>query len=218
MTTDGHRHAPTLDDTLDFVNTLELSAKGPIEHLGTLDLALDWLVDRALLDPAAASAERGSAGLGRGSASRLAGIHRVRDALREVADAVAVERPADRDAVDVVNRTLRAREVIELTPAADGISVGDRDAADAVGDALARLVEPLAETVVSGRTDRLRVCENETCRWVFFDRSRGGHRRWCDMRTCGNRAKAARHRAKLRESQVSPEDGAVLTPEDDGQA
>jgi len=205
MTTDGQRHAPTIDDTLDFVNTLELSEKGSIEHLGTLDAALDWLVERRLLRPDAASAERRRAGLGRGSASRLAGIHRLRDALREVADAVAVERPADPDAVDAVNRTLRAREVIELAPAPDGISVGDRDAVDAVGDALARLVEPLAETVESGRTDRLRVCENATCRWVFFDRSRGGHRRWCDMRTCGNRVKAARHRAKLRESQASAE-------------
>jgi predicted RNA-binding Zn ribbon-like protein len=198
MTTDGHRHAASLDDSLDFVNTLELSDSGPIEHLPSLDAALAWLADRGLLHPDAASAERRAAGIGRGAAGRLAGIHRVRDALREVADAVAVERPADPEAVEIVNRTLRSREVIELAPAQDGISVRERDAIDALGDALARLVEPLAETVVSGRADRLRVCENETCRWVFFDRSRGGHRRWCDMRTCGNRVKARRHRERVR--------------------
>jgi predicted RNA-binding Zn ribbon-like protein len=200
MNSDGHRHAATLDDTLDFVNTLEHTAVAPIEHLGTLEAALDWLVSRDLLHPEAAAAEARSAGLGRGAAGRLAGIHRVRDALREVADAVAIERPADAEAVEIVNRTLRAREVVELTPSADGITVRDRDAADAFGDALARLVEPLAETVVSGRADRLRVCENETCRWVFFDRSRASRRRWCDMRTCGNRVKARRHRERVREA------------------
>jgi predicted RNA-binding Zn ribbon-like protein len=31
---------------------------------------------------------------------------------------------------------------------------------------------------------------------VFYDTSRTGRRRWCDMATCGNRAKAARHRAR----------------------
>lgn len=198
MTNDGRRHAASLDDTLDFVNTLELSEAGPIEHLPSLDAALAWLADRGLLGADAASAERRAAGIGRGAAGRLTGIHRVRDALREVADAVAVERPADPEAVEIVNRTLRSREVIELAPTAEGISVRERDAIDALGDALARLVEPLAETVISGRADRLRVCENETCRWVFFDRSRGGRRRWCDMRTCGNRVKARRHRERAR--------------------
>lgn len=205
MTPEGHRHAATLDDTLDFVNTLEHTAVAPIEHLPTLDDALSWLIDRDLLDARDAAIERRSAGLGRAAAGRLATIHRVRDALREVADAVAVERPADHEAVEVVNRTLRSREVIELTPAPDGISVGDRQAVDAVGDALARLVEPLAETVASGRADRLRVCENETCRWVFLDRSRAGNRRWCDMRTCGNRVKARRHRARIRDARQLPE-------------
>jgi predicted RNA-binding Zn ribbon-like protein len=33
---------------------------------------------------------------------------------------------------------------------------------------------------------------------VFFDESRGGQRRWCDMATCGNQAKAARHRARAK--------------------
>ncbi len=31
------------------------------------------------------------------------------------------------------------------------------------------------------------------CDWLFLDTSRGHRRRWCDMSTCGNRAKARRH-------------------------
>lgn len=38
---------------------------------------------------------------------------------------------------------------------------------------------------------RLKCCPN--CHWLFVDRSRNASRVWCDMLTCGNRAKARRH-------------------------
>jgi predicted RNA-binding Zn ribbon-like protein len=50
--------------------------------------------------------------------------------------------------------------------------------------------------LTSGNPDRIKVCDNDRCLWVFYDTSRTGRRRWCDMATCGNRAKAARHRAR----------------------
>ena len=40
--------------------------------------------------------------------------------------------------------------------------------------------------------DRLRVCDGRDCGWVFVDTSKNGRRRWCDMATCGNVAKARR--------------------------
>lgn len=39
---------------------------------------------------------------------------------------------------------------------------------------------------------RLRVCDGRDCGWVFVDTSKSGRRRWCDMATCGNTAKAQR--------------------------
>jgi predicted RNA-binding Zn ribbon-like protein len=42
----------------------------------------------------------------------------------------------------------------------------------------------------------MRICANEECRWVFRDYSPAARRKWCDMSTCGNRAKAARHRER----------------------
>ena len=63
-------------------------------------------------------------------------------------------------------------------------------------DALARLCDPLVTELTSGSPERIKICDNDRCRWVFYDTSRTGRRRWCDMATCGNRAKAARHRAR----------------------
>ncbi len=36
----------------------------------------------------------------------------------------------------------------------------------------------------------VRECGVGTCRWLFVDRSKNHSRRWCDMKTCGNRIKA----------------------------
>jgi predicted RNA-binding Zn ribbon-like protein len=39
----------------------------------------------------------------------------------------------------------------------------------------------------------VRTCDR--CGWFFVDTSRGRRRRWCNMRICGNQAKAARYRS-----------------------
>jgi len=46
----------------------------------------------------------------------------------------------------------------------------------------------------------IRRCANPDCLWLFVDESRNGTRRWCDMTSCGNRAKARRHYAKVRQA------------------
>ncbi len=50
----------------------------------------------------------------------------------------------------------------------------------------------ILDALVRLPSERLRVCPR--CGWLFFDSTRGGKRRWCQMRTCGNREKAQRHR------------------------
>jgi predicted RNA-binding Zn ribbon-like protein len=47
------------------------------------------------------------------------------------------------------------------------------------------------------RSDELaRVRQCKRCTWLFVDRGRGVGRRWCAMRTCGNRAKAEAFRER----------------------
>ena len=69
------------------------------------------------------------------------------------------------------------------------------------GDAFAGLMIPIVESaadaLVQNELPRVRSCADARCHRVFFDATKNGQRRWCDMGTCGNRAKAARHRAKV---------------------
>ena len=46
-----------------------------------------------------------------------------------------------------------------------------------------------AEMLVSGQRQRVRECAAGDCRWLFLDTSKNRSRRWCDMKSCGNRAK-----------------------------
>lgn len=45
---------------------------------------------------------------------------------------------------------------------------------------------------------QLGVCAGRNCGWVFLDTSKSRRRRWCDMKTCGNAAKASRRYARHR--------------------
>jgi predicted RNA-binding Zn ribbon-like protein len=50
-----------------------------------------------------------------------------------------------------------------------------------------------ADLLTSDRLQKVRMCEADTCAWLFLDESRNHSRRWCDMKVCGNREKARRH-------------------------
>ncbi|HKN11149.1 MAG TPA: CGNR zinc finger domain-containing protein, partial [Pseudomonadota bacterium] len=44
----------------------------------------------------------------------------------------------------------------------------------------------------------VKACEGHACTLMFVDRTRGRARRWCSMAACGNRAKQAAHRNRLK--------------------
>src|SRR5215470_16223001 len=51
-----------------------------------------------------------------------------------------------------------------------------------------------AELIVAGAAGRVRTCASPRCDAVFVDLSRNQTRRYCDSRTCGNRAHVAAYR------------------------
>jgi predicted RNA-binding Zn ribbon-like protein len=203
----GHAHDVSLDDTFDFLN--DGTENGfPVDP--DLDAVLNWFVDRAVIHLEGADRLRAQVAVKPNLAARdLTRVRGLRGALREVAHSIAEQRGPRPGVLDTVNRALHARQVIELIPSSDGISVDHRHVGDPIDDALARLADPLVRELTAGHPERIKICDDGTCRFVFYDTSPTGRRRWCDMATCGNRAKAARHRARAK----GATDGDAQTPE-----
>lgn len=193
------RSAPRRRLWLEFVNT-DTAPHVPrgdlLRDFGTL---LRWLVDahvvdteragglgrRALLQPAAATAT-------------LVDARRVRAALRVLAERGSTSPKARDEAVAEINRVLgrstgtrRLEQVAPEQYVRLFVPTGD-----AFAGLMIPIVESAADALVLDELSRVRRCADPRCTRVFLDTSRNGTRRWCDMGTCGNRAKAARHRAR----------------------
>lgn len=188
---------------LDFVNS-DRSALRPARTSDALDdfeTYVGWLGAARVLDQ-----ERGVAMLRRAQqqpTAATAALHearRLRNVLRALAEHGADDRRAREVALSEINRILgRSAGSRRVEPRSDGgfvrsfVTVGD-----VFTGLLVPVIESAADALVRDELTRVRKCANVKCGRVFYDASRNGKRRWCEMATCGNRAKAARHRQKVR--------------------
>jgi predicted RNA-binding Zn ribbon-like protein len=60
------------------------------------------------------------------------------------------------------------------------------------------IAEVLARFVCSEDFTHVKACEGPACTLLFADHTRSRARRWCSMAICGNRAKQAAHRRRLK--------------------
>ena len=49
---------------------------------------------------------------------------------------------------------------------------------------------------ISEDAERLKLCDNDQCRWLFLDRSKNRSRQWCESASCGNRQRVRRFRRR----------------------
>ena len=166
-----HGHQASLKDGLAFVNTLESDRGRVKDHLATLEVALDWLFDHDLLHREAREDLIARAADPVAEERLLRRIVRVRAAIRDLLVANVERRPPAERALAEVNRALRVHYVTYLVPATDGVSFDHRHEGDPIEGALGRLAESVARELTQGRPERLRVCENPECRWIFVDTS-----------------------------------------------
>lgn len=198
---------------LDFVNTDDARLGVRVDTIVSFERFVEWLEAAKVVDgERAAALQRRALEQPSGAAAALVETRRVRAALRALAergrDAPAVERKGN-DAGNA--RELARTAALEEINRVLGRSVGTRrverlsDGSYArsfvpVGDAFGGLVIPVVESAVDslvrGELSRLRGCADRRCPRVFFDTTRSRTRRWCDMATCGNRAKAQRSRKR----------------------
>jgi predicted RNA-binding Zn ribbon-like protein len=181
---------------LDFANTLEgRLTSHPQESFRSYGDLLSWGQLAGAVAPEPASR------LGREATRRIAEATATLDraiALREatyrIFSAVAGMRTPEASDLDHLNAVLRdALAALQVTPTADGFVWAWGGKRQELGFVLWPIAQSAAELLTSVDRPAVRECAAPDCGWLFLDTSRNHSRRWCDMKACGNRAKARRH-------------------------
>jgi predicted RNA-binding Zn ribbon-like protein len=170
---------------LDLFNTAAADDNGdPVELLDGFDALATWLGEAQLVAPADVRSVPV-----RHRAQLLRWTRRLRDAGHQVVDRYG-PRAADDRGLDAIVAEVPVRL------AHSGVSGSDTPVAAVAPLDRIRLALALA-VLDATRLDRSRVrrCGRQGCVLLFFDTSKNGTRRWCDMAVCGNRVKAAAHYA-----------------------
>jgi predicted RNA-binding Zn ribbon-like protein len=182
---------------LDFTNTVSrrMDPANNRERLTQYGRLVSWSQQAGLLT--AKDAERLRAEAGGRPRAAIAALRRavaLREAIFDLFVSIARGKRPPAAALDTVNGALPgALASLRVGPERDGF--GWRFAHDDTDLApmLAPIVRATADLLTGADLARVRECGSDTCFWLFLDHSKNGTRRWCDMKVCGNRAKARRH-------------------------
>ena len=187
------------DPSVEFVNTrwarLTPTPRETLRHATDL---LDWLALKEMMDEE--TYRRWSVRLRRstGLARRvLREAIKIREAIHAIYWALVEHRQARREDIECLNAALTAATshptLVVVAPRVFRV----RDAIP--NSARSALVAPVALRAVHILVQdlrRLRRCSNHECGLLFFDRTKTGRRRWCDMARCGARAKMREYRRR----------------------
>lgn len=126
----------------------------------------------------------------RAGAGELGKVH----AFREILFRFLSGTSSTKDREIVAQEAERAVGRLRLKERAGEFSLVPDIAGLSVAEATLVVVALSAVRLLTGDTlQRMRVCANDECQWLFLDRSKNRSRRWCEMASCGNKMKARRH-------------------------
>jgi len=190
---------------LDFLNSIATPVDVPVDWIGDGEGLLSWLEQADMVSAPTLAAMRSQFP----AAEFDAVAARARE-LREWFRGFVRDRKG---------RPLASADLLELDPLNRLLARDDRYGEVVEGDAdggpafeyhvtrrwkspeslLMPIAEALAKLVCEEDFTQVKACEGPRCTLLFADHTRGHARRWCSMAICGNRAKVAAHRKRLKE-------------------
>lgn len=167
--------------SLDFAGTVAERGTADVEQLiGPREFS-SWLVQAGLLEDAEVSLDE------------LATALVLREAIFQgLVEATSSGRLSPGVATIINEHACRPTVAPQIRPDLTVQRRGD------VGFALADLARDFISVLTTHDRQLLRQCDDQQCTRFFIDRSRAADRRWCGMKNCGDRAKAAAYRERRR--------------------
>jgi predicted RNA-binding Zn ribbon-like protein len=186
---------------LDFINTVrERPLSTRVDIINEYNDLILWAHQAAILTQAetvelAEAAHRHP----RAAAAVLSGARRLREALYRVFSARAAGLVVPTADLRTVNRAIaRAMARAELVQSSDAFEWKWTELPPRLDRMVWAVARSAAELLTSKDLTSVRECDGYDCGWLFIDVTRNRSRRWCDMATCGNRAKGRRHYERRR--------------------
>lgn len=167
-----------------FTGTLSERHGESVERIPTPGRLADWL---AINDLAVGSC----------TPTQLARAKELREAIHLALTATAIGETPGTSAVEVIN-DCSSRGHATAFLSATRTRQWQLGSKSAVRDALGVIAADAIDIIAGEQDGKLALCGSPTCLAAFFDTSQSRTRRWCDMNTCGNRAKKARFNAGKR--------------------
>jgi len=188
---------------LDFANTVSYRFEKGIERLPNFRELVRFGTSTGVISPSAMAQLSVRAAQSPELAERALqeAIH-LRETLFTVFQAIA-------EAREVPAKALTKLNIAAQSCAANGrlVGVGERfewqwEGMDVYLDSVLWPVTRAAvDLLLSDELKNLRICASEKCGWLFLDKTKNHRRRWCDMKTCGNRVKARRHYERVKKGE-----------------
>jgi predicted RNA-binding Zn ribbon-like protein len=189
---------------LDFLNSVATPVDTPVDWIANGEDLMDWLV-QAKYVPANVRDEI-TARAKRGELDRVA--EQARDMREWFRGFVRKHmgkplKPAALRELDPLNRLLARDEAFSQIHAAHdetdgGLELHTTRHWRSAESLLLPIAENLAQFICEENFSDIKACEGTSCTLMFADHTRGRARRWCSMAICGNRAKQAAHRERLK--------------------
>jgi predicted RNA-binding Zn ribbon-like protein len=181
---------------LDFANTLDQRLQEhPREVLNSYDDLVAWSEAEGALSRKQVERLRRLAQENPSDANKtLRSALQLREAIFALFRGVAEERNISSPALDLLNRSLQEAaqhgEIVHTSKQFAWDWENPEEHLDSVQWPIARAA---ADLLLSDELSYVRECAAEDCAWLFMDKTKNHGRRWCDMKTCGNRDKARRY-------------------------
>ncbi len=191
------------DLALDFVNTKEWRhSENPTEKINNYTDFITWGEEAQLISPIEASQLRQ---VSQEHPAKAAAAYDAAIQLREAIYFIFSNRyhgkPIPAEALVLFNTVVRAANAqMQLVPVGDELLWEWAPGIEGANRILWPVARSAAELLPSAQVDRVRECEDDRgCGYLFIDQSKNRSRRWCSMDSCGNRAKARRHYARIQD-------------------
>lgn len=180
---------------LDFANTMGASRAHPKEYLLSYGHLVAWgrqadiLTDQEAHHLIAESHRRPEE-----AARTLRHAIELRETIYRIFSAIIDKGAPQHADLAVLNDALsRAMTHLRVSTPAGGFAWEWAPDPEALDRMLWPVIQSAADVLHSGEVTHVGRCGGRDCDWLFLDASRNHSRRWCDMRDCGNRAKARRY-------------------------